>query len=345
VRGLLAPLIKLVVFLVVTALATYVLAATISNSSYGAAKTYKAAFTDVSGLEIGDDVRIAGVRVGTIQGIALKKNKPGQHSTALVTFTVQKSRPLPSTITAHLRYRNLVGQRYLDIEQGAGNTKMLTSKSVIPVSQTFPAVDLTVLFAGFQPLVAGLDPTELNKLSLEIVQTLQGEGGSLEQLLANVATLTNTLADKDAVIGDVIHNLTGVLQAVGERDDELSNLIIQLTGFIHGLSTDRSTIGNAIDGINDLTTSTAGLLTQVRPPLAKDVKSISGLLALLNRNTGTVKYILQQLPPTVGGLIRTASYGSWFNFYLCGLEGTITIGSVTHQVSLSQTAGAGSRCQ
>jgi phospholipid/cholesterol/gamma-HCH transport system substrate-binding protein len=345
-RGLLAPLIKLIVFLVVTALATYVLAATISNSSYGAARTYKADFTDVSGLEIGDDVRIAGVRVGTVEEIALQRHHNGQKSTAQVTFTVQKSRPLPVTVTARLRYRNLVGQRYVDIEQGAGSTKMLSSKTAIPISQTYPAVDLTVLFAGFQPLVQGLDPTELNKLSLEIIQTLQGEGGSLDLLLSNVASLTNALADKDAVIGDVIHNLTGVLQAVGQRDDELSNLIIQLSGFIHGLATDRNTIGNAIDGINSLTTSTAGLLTQLRPPLAKDVKSITGLLALLNRNTGTIKYVLQQLPPTVGALIRTASYGSWFNFYLCTLSGTLTIGTVQYPISsLAKTGGAGSRCQ
>ena len=94
-RGVVSPLIKLVVFLVVTALATYVLAATISNSSYGAAKSYRAEFTDVSGLEIGDDVRIAGVRVGTVEDIALKRNHHGQKSTAIITFTVQKSRPFP----------------------------------------------------------------------------------------------------------------------------------------------------------------------------------------------------------------------------------------------------------
>ena len=350
-RGLLSPIIKLVIFLIVTALATYVLATTISNESYGDAKTYRAAFTDVSGLEIGDDVRIAGVRVGTVDDIGLKRNKHGQRSTALVSFTVQTtsalgtSKQLPSTVTAHLRYRNLVGQRYLDIEQGAPTTKMLGSKDTLPVKQTFPAVDLTVLFAGFEPLVQGLDPKEINKLSLEVVRTLQGEGGALEAMLGNVASLTNALADKDAVIGRVINSLSEVLQTLGNRDDELRDLINQLGGFLHGLAQDRNTIGNAIDGINDLSTSTASLLTKIRPPLAADVKSIAGLVALLNRNTGTVKYVLKQLPPTVAGLIRTASYGSWFNFYLCSLSGTVRFAGVSRDVTLLKTAGAGSRCQ
>jgi phospholipid/cholesterol/gamma-HCH transport system substrate-binding protein len=324
-RGWISPLIKLVIFLVITALATYVLAATISNSAYGATNSYKADFTEVSGLSIGDDVRIAGVRVGTVEDIAIKRDK--QHvSYAQVSFNVAKSRSLPKSVIANMRYRNLVGQRYIDIEQGAGNPNdQLKPGGTIPRSQTHPAVDLTILFHGFAPLVQGLDSQQINKLSVEIIQTLQGEGGALEALLGNVAELTNALADKDQVIGDVIDNLTGVLDAVGSRDAELNDLIIQLKNFISGLAGDRSTIGNAIEGINRLATSTAGLLTQVRAPLAKDIKSITDLVDVLNANSSTITYVLQQLPPTVGALIRTASYGSWFNFYLCSLSGKLTL--------------------
>jgi phospholipid/cholesterol/gamma-HCH transport system substrate-binding protein len=343
-RGFVAPLIKLVVFLVVTALATYVLAATISNQSYGSTATYQADFTEVAGLQLGDDVRIAGVRVGTVEGISLKRDNHGA-SYAHVKFTALKSNPLPKTVTVNVRYRNLVGQRYLDIEQGAGSLNdTLKPGATIPRSRTHPAVDLTVLFQGFAPLVQGLDPDQINKLSFEIVQTLQGEGGALESLLSTVADLTNTLADKDKVIGDVIDNLTGVLTAVGQRDAELNNLIIQLKNFVSGLASDRSTIGNAIDGINRLATSTAGLLTQVRAPLAQDVKSITGLVDTLNQNSGTIKFVVQQLPPTVAGLIRTASYGSWFNFYLCSVSGILTLPGNT-KIPLSGLAdGNAARC-
>ncbi len=117
-RGVVAPLIKLVIFLIVTTFATYVLGATIANASYGSTYTYKADFTDVSGLQPGDDVRIAGVRVGSISGVKIVN-----HDTAQVSFTVEKSRPLPTSVIAQLRYRNLVGQRYLDIEQGPGEDK------------------------------------------------------------------------------------------------------------------------------------------------------------------------------------------------------------------------------
>ena len=350
-RGVVAPLTKLVVFLVVTAFATYVLAATINNSSFGATHSYKADFVDVTGLEIGDDVRISGVRVGTVEGIKIVREK-NQPSLAQIDFTVQKSRPLPTSVRAIIRYRNLVGQRYLDIEQCADDgteqctgdpSSTLKPGGTIGVQHTQPAVDLTVLFGGFRPLVEGLSADQINKLSFEIIQTLQGESGSFQSLLATIADLTNALADKDKVIGEVIDNLTGVLSAVASHDNELSQLIVQLRRFISGLAADRGTIGNAIDGINNLATSTAGLLTQVRQPLAQDIKDVSRLSKVLYANKSTIQYVIDQLPPTVGGLIRTASYGSWFNFYLCTVSGIIKLpGGTTSPFKFSQ--GSQARC-
>jgi phospholipid/cholesterol/gamma-HCH transport system substrate-binding protein len=343
--GLVAPLVKLLVFLIVTSFATYVLAATIANTNFGSTNTYHAYFTDASGLEVGDDVRVAGVRVGTVSSIAVRKDPADDDKyVAKVGFTVAKSRPLPSGVEVVLRYRNLVGQRYVDVEQGAGSsTTMLKSNQTIPVTHTQPAVDLTLLFAGFQPLFQGLDAGSINDLSTEIVQTLQGEGGSIETLLSTLADLTNTVADKDQVIGEVIDNLTKVLSAIGDRDSELDNLIVQLQGFVSGLADDRTTIGNAITGVNTLASSTAGLLTQIRGPLAKDVTDVTGLVGVLNANSGQVQFFLQQLAPTISALIRTASYGSWFNFYLCSVDGELKLpgGSI---VTLSGLSSPKARC-
>lgn len=350
-RGFVAPLIKLVIFLLVTAAATYVLGATIANSSFGATNSYGADFSDVTGLQLGDDVRIAGVRVGTVTDISIKQDA-SHRGYAHVSFTVQKSDPLPASAVVNLRYRNLVGQRYLDVEQGAGDpNKLLKPGATIcggsdPTNcpNTHPAVDLTVLFNGFSPLTKGLSAPEINKLSFELIQTLQGEGGALESLLGTVADLTNSLANKDQVIGSVIDNLTGVLTAVGQRDGELNDLIIQLKDFFSGLASDRNTIGNAIDGINRLAVSTAGLLTKVRGPFAEDVKSITGMVDQLNNNAPTLTYVIKQLPPTVGALIRTGSYGSWFNFYLCASSGVLVLPGNKHIPLGDAASSAATRC-
>lgn len=345
-RGLLAPLIKLIAFLLVTFAATYVLATTIANTNYGSTKTYKAWFTDTEGLSSGDDVRIAGVRVGTISGIKLARNPADANKwESRISFTVISDRSLPMSTIATLRYRNLVGQRYLDLAQGAGDpNQVLAGGGTIPVTQTHPALDLTYLFNGFQPLFQGLNATQINNLSGEVIQTLQGEGGSLELLLTNLADLTNSIADKDQVIGDVVDNLASVLTAIGDRDTELSNLIVNLQQFISGLSQDRTTIGNSIDSINALATNTSQLLGNIRAPLAKDITDLTGLTANLNANGKEIAQYIQDLPDTVAVLVRTGSYGSWFNFYLCSVSADIRLPTGT-VIPIPAVKPIAQRCQ
>jgi phospholipid/cholesterol/gamma-HCH transport system substrate-binding protein len=345
-RGLLSPLIKLIVFLVITSMATYVLAATITNAGFGKTTSYYGLFHDATGLLVGDDVRVSGVRVGSIEGIKLVR-EPGTPSpasapfVARVKFSVSVDRPLTTWSTARLRFRNLVGQRYLAIEQGSDVPGVaqttLAAKATIPLSQTEDALDLSTLFAGFKPLFSGLDPSEINDLSMEIIQTLQGEGGTVDNLLAQTAELTSAIADKDKVIGDLIDNLSSVLDTVGQRDAKLSDLISQLQRFVSGLAGDRVTIGNSITGINNLTSATAGLLDKSRPQLKQDVVDLTGLAQTLNAGSSTVDGILQRFPNKIASLTRTATYGSWFNFFLCSMGGTVTLPGgavVTPNVSL-----------
>lgn len=333
-RGLLAPLIKLIAFLLVTSMATYVLAATITNASFGSANSYYAIFHDATGLLAGDDVRIAGVRVGTIESVALARD-PGSPDKATapfvakVKFSVTRDRPLTNWVQAKLRFRNLVGQRYLSIEQGSAipgvAEQPLHANGVIPLSQTTDALDLNTLFAGFKPLFAALDPNEMNDLSMQIIQTLQGEGGTVDNLMQKTADLTSAIADKDKVIGDLIDNLSSVLDTLGQRDDKLANLIDQLQRWVSGLSADRTQIGDSISGINSLASSTSGLLQATRPQLKQDVVDLTGLAQTLNNGSGIIDGVLQRLPNKVASLTRTATYGSWFNFYLCSFGGSVTL--------------------
>jgi len=338
-RTLVAPLIKLGIFLVVTIFATYVLGVTIANKTYGDTTTYRADFTDASGLQKGDDVRVAGVRVGTVKSIKVVDKNYAQ-----VTFDVSKDVPVPASVLAKLRYLNLVGQRYLELDQGPDDAvQMLPANGLIPVAQTEPAVDLTDLFAGLQPLFRGLDPDQINELSGEVIAVFQGEGGSLQLLLSSLGDLSNSLADRDQVIGEVVDNLAEVLTTVGDHDAELSRLIGQLQQFVSGLADDRHTIVDSIDGINELTTATASLLSGARQPLRADVTNLTRLVGNLNKSSDTA-YVLRNLPPTLSGLIRATSYGSWLNFYLCSVSGTITLptGKVIH---VDQMPGNGAaRC-
>jgi len=261
---------KLIIFVVVTAVLTAALAVTIASTSFGGKVTYRAQFTDVAGLNQSDDVRIAGVRVGSVSSIKVVGAKLAE-----VAFTVDSAVHLSVGINAKIRYRNLVGTRYLALTDGPGPVGQLQPHALIPVSRTEPALDLTVLFNGFKPLFTALNPTDVNKLAFEIIQVLQGEGGTVDSLLASTSSLTNTLADRDALIGRVINNLNSVLATVVSRDSQLSNLIVQLQRLVSGLAADRTAIGDSLANIASLSSATAGLLTDARPSIKSDIASLN----------------------------------------------------------------------
>ena len=241
--------------MVVTTLATSVLVVTIGNLDFGTSREYKAEFTDATGVVKGDDIRIAGVKVGTV-----KKVEIVERTRALVTFSVQETTSLSKATRADIRYRNLVGQRYISLSNQIGDSAKLAEGATIPVSQTSPALDLTVLFNGFKPLFEALTPSDINKLSYEIVQVFQGEGGTLEGLLAHTASVTSTLADRDQIIGQLIDNLNEVLAHLGSRDEQLNRLITTFRTFVGGLKDDRQAILGSLDQISTLSVETAGLV-------------------------------------------------------------------------------------
>ena len=323
-----SALVKLLIFMVVTAVATGMLALVIGNISFGSSKTYRAEFVDATGLSKGDDIRIAGVKVGTVKSISIV-----DRTKALVTFDVQSSTALTRSTHAAIRYRNLVGQRYIALTNEIGSTDVLRSGSTIPVSRTSPALDLTVLFNGFKPLFQALSPAEVNELSYEIIQVFQGQGGTLDGMLAHTASITQTLADRDQVLGDLIVNLNSVLDHVGKRNHQLNQLITTFQQFVGGLKKDRGAILGSLDQISDLSVQTADLVSGIRAPFVSDIHHLRGFAANLDRGRPEIDRALQVLPIKLTKVGRTAIYGSWFNFYLCNFTGQIRLGKTAVPVS------------
>ncbi|MBD0322060.1 MAG: MCE family protein [Aldersonia sp.] len=314
-RSLTGPLVKLGIFVLVTVLATAILAFSIANFGGGGDK-FKARFTDVTALNKGDEVRISGVRIGKVTGIKIVDRREAE-----VEFQLSDRDWLPASTTATIRYRNLIGQRYIALEQGTGlQGYKLNSGETIPVDQTKPAVNLTTLFNGFRPLFSTLSPEDVNKLSFSIIQVFQGERGTIADLVSDTAVLTNRIADKDAVIGELVNNLTSVLDTVNERDEQFDEMIVKTQQLVSGLADDRNTIGESVQSLANLTGATSDLLEPTRP-------SLQGAIAGLNQVTGEassrrneVNTTLANLPVKMEKLGRAGSYGSWFQFYLCGID-------------------------
>ena len=330
-------LVKLLVFVVVTSLATTVLVVTIGNLGFGSSREYRAEFTDATGVNKGDDIRVAGVRVGTVSDVEIV-----DRTRALITFSVDEDTSVNGGTNAAIRYRNLVGQRYISLTQEVGDTRRLPAGSTIPVSRTRAALDLTVLFNGFKPLFQALSPEDVNQLSYELIQVFQGEGGTLEGLLAHTASVTSTLADRDEVIGELIDNLSLVLDHVADRDKQLTRLIQSFRTLVGGLKKDRNAILGSLEDVSTLSVETASLIDGIREPFVKDIKELRSVAGNIDKNKAELDRALQVLPIKLDKIGRTAIYGSFFNFYLCEFQGRVNL---PRNVSVPVKYNAGSdRC-
>ncbi len=318
-----AAAIKLGIFTIVSVLVTGLLAAIMGNIGFGAGSTYQAVFTTATSLEKGDDVRVAGVSVGEVKDV-----EHYERNNAIVTFRVKSDVPLTTASRAEVRFLNLVGDRYLALEAGADkDAAPLPADAVIPIDQTTPALDLTTLFNGFKPLFQALQPDQVNELTMNIVQVLQGEGGTIRSLLESTSSLTNTLADRDQLIGEVVTNLGATLETVDARHTELNDLVISLRDWMADLARDRDTIGSSLSSVADLTDVLASLLREGRPLLKKDVAELRTLAQILNKpeNRTVLVEIFDRLPESMTDQTRTGTYGSWYNYYICGFSGKITL--------------------
>ncbi|MEO6472712.1 MAG: MCE family protein, partial [Aeromicrobium sp.] len=301
-------------FTVISLAMMVILYNTMSNQVSGGTRTLHAEFTNVSGLRPGDDVRAAGVSVGRVQKVEV--NPKGF---ATVEFILQKDQQIYENTSMIIRYQNLLGQRYLALVPGEGASVPLKAEATVPVSHTSPGFDLTALLNGFEPLFQTLEPAQINKLSASIISVLQGEGGTIESLLNQTASLSTKLSNNDEVFGRIIDNLTPVLQNMASHSSQFDNTVDQLGALTAALAKERTTIGDSLDGLSDLSSATADLVTEARPDLARDLKTLTGLSNTVVKNRDVVEKVLENLPLATDAFSRPMSHGSWLNIYICNI--------------------------
>lgn len=310
-----SDLVKLSAFLVVAAVVTVWVAAITGEYRPEDRKTYQAAFEDVSGLSVADDVRIAGVDVGKVKDIDVQDD-----NTVLVTFDVRSDHKLTTATRATVQYRNLTGDRVIQLTPGRERTPVLEVGGTILIGQTASALDLDTLLNGFRPLFAGLSPTEINQLSGQLVQVLQGQQSAVATLVNHVASFTTTIGGREELIGRVIRNLNSVLGAVDESSGSLGDLIDGLDALLTGLDKQDVQLLDAAAEIDRFSRETSTLLAGARRDVRRDLAALVVAARGINREAGTLEEVLAALPPHYRAVQSVASYGDFLNFFLCGVR-------------------------
>lgn len=315
--GMRVTVVKVAVFTLVSALLFALLLNTMRNSVGGDSREYSALFTSVSGLRQGDDVRVAGVRVGRVERIEAVGTDPVR---AQVTIALREDQEVREDTQVVVRYQNLLGQRYLALVAGGrGDSGTVEPGGEIPLANTDPGFDLTALLNGFEPLFAVLEPADVNELAANLVAVLQGESGTVEELLARTVDLTGFLDDRDEVFTQVLDNLTPVLQDLAARNADIDTTVTELEALMTGLAAQRRTIGRSVDGIAAMIGTTRDLLADTREPFTADVRALRLASGVLAEERAAFAEAIRTLPIGVEAFARSQSYGGKLNVYVCNL--------------------------
>ncbi|OBI90334.1 MCE family protein [Mycobacterium asiaticum] len=310
-----ATLIKFAIFAAVMTVLTACLFFIFGQYQTGSTTGYSAVFNDVSRLKVGQTVRVAGIRVGTVSDITLRPDKK-----VVVEFDADRDIVLTEGTRAAVRYLNLVGDRYLELIDGPGPTKRLAAGAQIPVDRTAPALDLDLLLGGLKPVIQGLNAQDVNTLTSALLQVFQGQGGTLDSLFAKTTSFSNTLADNDETVQQLIDNLNTVVATISKDGTKFSGAVDRLERLVSGLSDDRNTIGAAIEALDNGTASLADLLSSARPSLSGTIDQLSRLAPILDDDRDRLEAAIGRAPKNYRKLVRLGVAGATIPYYLCQLE-------------------------
>jgi phospholipid/cholesterol/gamma-HCH transport system substrate-binding protein len=303
---------KVGIFVVVMIIVAAGLVVIFGEFRFASTNSYHAVFTDASRLKDGNDVRIAGVPVGTVEAVKLNPD-----NTVDVSFSLDKGYQLYTSTRAVIRYENLVGDRFMEITAGPGELRKLPTGGTISKNQTQPALDLDALLGGLRPVVKGLNGQQVDQISNAILELLQGQGGALSQLLSETGTFSQTLGDRYQVISQVIQNLNQVLGTIDTKSVEFDASVDELQKLVTGLAQGRDPIAGAIAPLASAQRDLTDMLANSRRPLQGVLENLRPLSTELDNRKADVNRVIEPLAENYLRLNSLGAYGSYFNYYIC----------------------------
>lgn len=311
-----AVIVKLVVFSAFTLAVTGLLGAVIGNiQPFTDFYEVKAEFSDATGLLQQDVVKIAGVVVGKIQGATVDTS--GDTGKAIVTLKIERDVDVPENARASIRFRNLLGQRMVVLERDSDDPAAPAlpkdGSGFIPLAQTSPAFDLGVVFNNLQPVLAALDPEDVNTVSRAVVEIFRGREARVQELVSDAADLAGTLAERGPVVEQLVTELDTVVTNLASRDAELSSILGSFDQLLTTLAGRSEELGRGVSNLAVASNGIADLVAGNRPGLDTTIAQLQELLALLAARKAEVDETLRTLPKTTDALNRATTYGEWAN--------------------------------
>jgi phospholipid/cholesterol/gamma-HCH transport system substrate-binding protein len=241
---------------------------------------YQALFTEAGGLTVGNDVRVSGMKVGSVSGVSLDKGK------ALVSFSVDSTIALGSQTTAHIRTGTLLGQRVLTLESSGDGA--MHPRDVIPVSRTSSPYSLTEAVSDLTTNTAGTDTEGINQALDSLSATIDQIAPQLGPTFDGVTRLSRSLNGRNDTLRSLLKSAASVTGVLAQRSQQLNALILSANDLIGVLDDRRQAIVELLASVSALSRELTGLVADNEQVLAPTLQKLNSVTAMLERNRDNI---------------------------------------------------------
>ena len=303
--------VKFGLFVALCTLFLLYLASTIGNTTIGGlvgqgedTVELTAAFDDVSGLLVGDNVKVAGVPVGKVSDIDVDKGQ------AVVSMRIDADRTLPSDTSVAIRWRNLIGQRYVYLFPGDAPTSLTDGDRI---EETTSVIDLGELFNRLGPIVATIDEGQVNEFLDSMTTALEGNEADISQTLDDLAVVVKGLGERDEAIGRLIDNLEVVARTVADRDAQIEAMLDNLASLSQTFSDNTDLLQTALVELGAFNRDLSGVLAANRGEIDRLLANLDDTLNTVEENLGPLETALANLDENAAATFRSSSHGEFLN--------------------------------
>ncbi|WP_406070395.1 MCE family protein [Micromonospora sp. NBC_01638] len=276
---------------------------------------YEAAFHDASGLVTGNEVRVAGVRVGKVTAVELARSGAPY---VRVGFRVDDDSVRLGTDTgATIRIKTVLGQKYLALSPaGPGR---LREGGQIPLARTAAPFDVVQAVTGLADTLDKVDTDQLAAAFTTLSETFADTPASVDASLVGLSRLSRTVAGRDAELRALLDRARQVTAVLATRDEEFCALVTDGEALLSEVSRRRDAIHKLLVGTDDLATQLSGLVSDNRAQLAPALHKLREVVAIVQRNRDDLEKTIQRMGPFVTAFANVVGNGRWFDSYVSGL--------------------------
>ncbi|MEJ2868374.1 MCE family protein [Actinomycetospora sp. OC33-EN08] len=277
----------------------------------GQGATYTARFGEAAGVQPDDDIRVAGIRVGTVTDVALDGND------VVISFKAPDAW-IGDQTRASIEIKTLLGQKYIALDPEG--SEALNPDVAIPRSRTTAPFDVIQAFSDLTTTVESLNTDQLGTSLDTLSETLDGASGPIRPALDGLSRLSRTISSRDQELAKLLANTRATTQVLADRNRDVELLIQNGNLLLGELRSRKAAIDDLLNGTIALSNQLRGLVADNRDTLGPTLESLNGVLTTLQENSANLENGIRLLAPFVRVFANVVGNGRWFDAYICNLD-------------------------